>query len=317
MIRVLILYMLFASTFTLGKIALGYCEPVFFIATRMLVGGSLLLGYEYLFNKNQWKFDNQDWPAYLKLMIFHIFFAFNLEFWALKYVSGAKACLIYNLSPFITALYAYHLLKEHLHIQQVLGLIIGFAGFLPILMASAPSEEIVGSILNVSLPELALIGAVASSAFGWITFKKLMRHGCSFVMVNGIAMLGGGIISLIASLTVEGSPKIKMPPIQDAFSAWISNVFHIQSPLIFFIGFALLLIIIANIICYNLYGYLLKRHSATFLSFAGFTCPLFAALFDWLFIGQVITWHFIVTLGMTLIGLYLFYKKEHSLAIEE
>lgn len=317
MIIVLIVYMLFASTFTLGKIALGYCEPIFFVAIRMLTAGFLLLSYEYLTNRAHWKFDFSEWFAYLKLIVFHIFVSFNLEFWALKYVSGAKACLIYNLSPFITALYAYHLLKEHLHTQQILGLILGFTGFFPILLASAPLEDLAGSILNISLPEIALLGAVASSAFGWITFKKLVRHGHSFVFVNGIAMLGGGILSLFSSFLIEGMPKFKVPAVQDAMSAWLSNTFHIQSPIAFFMIYALLLIIIANIMCYNLYGYLLKRYSATFLSFAGFTCPLFAALFDWLFVGQLVTWHFMVTLIITMFGLYLFYKKEHSLAIEQ
>jgi drug/metabolite transporter (DMT)-like permease len=310
MILVLLLYVLFASTFTLGKLALNYCQPIFFIAIRMLLGGFLLLGYEYAFNRAKFKLQRDDYYRYLKLILFHIFFAFNLEFWALQYVSGAKACLIYNLSPFITALYAYHILKERLHKQQIVGLMIGFAGFLPILLACAPSEELVGSLGNISFPELALLGAVISSAFGWIIFKDFMQKGYSFVLVNGIAMLGGGLLSLMASLCFEYRPYFKWPITQDWLSSWISHTFNFYNPVVFFLIYASLLILIANIICYNLYGYLLKKYSATFLSFAGFTCPLFAALYDWLFIGQLIGAPFIISFMIICMGLYIFYLYE-------
>src|SRR5438309_1990146 len=52
MVLVIILYLLFASTFTLGKAALAYVSPFLFIGMRMMLGGSLLLGY-YKFGKKQ------------------------------------------------------------------------------------------------------------------------------------------------------------------------------------------------------------------------------------------------------------------------
>ena len=74
--------------------------------------------------------------------------------------------------------------------------------------------------------------------------------------------------------------------------------------------YTLLLIIIANIIGYNLYGYLLHHYSTTFLSFAGSITPLFAALLAWFFLHETITKGFIMTFVMTLIGLWVFYREE-------
>lgn len=306
MIAVLILYMLFASTFTLGKLALEVVDPLFFVASRMLLGGGLLLGYQYLFNRSRWQFAIKDWALFLQLMCFHMFLAFALEFWALQYVIPSKACLIYNISPFITALFAYFLLNEKMNAQKWLGLCIGFAGLIPLLMSLSPSEEILGSLFKISWPELALFGAVTSSVYGWMLFKQAMNAGYSSVMVNGVAMLGGGVCALATSFATEGIPLLRMPLHGD------TTTFGSLTPLVYYIGYTLLLILIANIICYNLYGSLLKRYSATFLSFAGATCPLFAALFDWYFLGIVVGWHFFATAALTSLGLYIFYQKELS-----
>ena len=75
-------------------------------------------------------------------------------------------------------------------------------------------------------------------------------------------------------------------------------------------AYSIALIIIANIICYNLYGYLLSRYSATFLSFAGFMTPLFAAGLGWLFLNEQVTWHFFATIFMVIFGLYLFHERK-------
>jgi len=75
-------------------------------------------------------------------------------------------------------------------------------------------------------------------------------------------------------------------------------------------GYSLLLVLIANIIGYNLYGYLLSRYSATFLSFAGFMTPLFAALLGWIFLSEPVSWHFFATMIFVVFGLYLFHERK-------
>ena len=107
MFLVILLYMLFASTFTFGKAALTYMQPIMFIGMRMTAAGLLLLGYQYLFNRSKWRIDREDQSTFAAVGFFLMFVSFVAEFWAMQYVRAAKACLLYNLSPFITALFAY------------------------------------------------------------------------------------------------------------------------------------------------------------------------------------------------------------------
>jgi drug/metabolite transporter (DMT)-like permease len=69
------------------------------------------------------------------------------------------------------------------------------------------------------------------------------------------------------------------------------------------------------LICYNLYGYLLRRFSATFMSFAGLTTPLFTALFGWIFLGEVASPAFYLSFSILSVGLLLFYQEELKVAI--
>ena len=69
-------------------------------------------------------------------------------------------------------------------------------------------------------------------------------------------------------------------------------------------------VLISNIVCYNLYGYLLKKYTATFVSFAGFMGPLFTALYGWILLGETVTWHFYASSIIVFIGLYFFYQEE-------
>ena len=297
MILVLIMYMLFASTFILGKAALEYVDPIFFIGFRMTIGGLLLLGYQYIFNRPRWRLDKKDWSLFGQIIIFHIFFAYTFEFWALQYVSGAKACLAYNLSPFLTALIGYFWFAEHMNVKKWLGLIIGFVGFLPIVLEKAPSEP--RGILFISGPEIALFLSVLSAVYGWLVIKRLVKYrGYSAIMINGVGMFFGGLLAFVVSLGVEGMPALKV------------GTHH---GMIAFVSYAFALILIANVIAYNMYAALLKRYSATFLSFAGFSTPLFAALFGWIFLSEPVSWQFFISLSIIFFGLYLFYQEELSL----
>jgi drug/metabolite transporter (DMT)-like permease len=290
MILIVLLYMLGASTFTLAKAALAYTQPIFFIGVRMIIAGVLLLGF-LMVSKITWRFERRHYFLLAQIIVFHIYCAFVLEFIGLKAMTSSKACLIYSLAPFLTALLSYWFFAERLTKRKWAGLIIGFIGFCPIMLKATPTEG--ATYWGISVPEILMILAVFSSAYGWIVMKRLMQQGYSPVALNGISMLGGGLLAFMTS----------------AFFEWNDSALLVTN-MVAFVGYTAALIIVANLIFYNLYGALLYRYSATFISFAGFICPLFAALYGMFFLGEQISWWFFVAVIMIALGLYLFYQEE-------
>lgn len=291
MFLIFLVYILFASTFTIAKLALAYISPLLFIGCRMTFAGALLLLYYNKKKARDCSIGLQHVWLFLQIVIFHIFLAYTLEFIALTKVSSATVCLSYNLSPFFTALFSYILYGETLSKRQLIGLAIGFSAFIPLLW----SELI--QISSLSIHNFTLLAAVASSSYGWIVMRKLMHYGYSSLFINGVGMLGGGLLALAASLGSEHGPAITAP---------------IISSMVYATVYGLLLIIIANIICYNLYSYLLMRYSPTFLSFMGLLTPLFAALFGMAFLHETINREFFLAIGMVLWGLVLFATDKGS-----
>jgi drug/metabolite transporter (DMT)-like permease len=310
---IFLLYFLMASTFTLAKTAVFYMHPVYFIALRMLIAGGALLGFLYWFKNEHFRPVGSNYWEFAKIIIFHIYCAFVLEFWALQYVTSAKNALFYNLSPFITALLTYFLFNQKLSMQKWIGLMIGFAAMLPILVAhSAQEDQFIGWGF-ISLPEFVLLLAVASSAYGWIIMKDLVtKKGYNPTMVNGVGMVGGGFAALITAFYFEGYSPFAWPGhTADMLGTLLAPILGIHATsIVMGILCLVALIVVANIIGYNLYAHLLRRYSATFLSFAGFITPFFASLFGWMFLAEPLTVPFFTSLGLTVIGLYLFYEDE-------
>lgn len=289
MFYVFLLYGLFASVFAISKTGLAYTEPLFFVGTRMSFAGLVLLGYQFFIKKQTFVFKPAIWRCILLLGVFNIYLTNIFEFWGLQYLTAAKTCFIYSLSPFLSALFSYFLFSERLGGKKWVGLIIGFLGFIPILINQTTNEENTGHFFLFSWAELAVIIATVCSVYGWILLKKLVSEfEVSPLSANGFSMIIGGGFALIHSLLVEDWNPV---PITN-FSVYLECT--------------LLLILISNLVCYNLYGSLLKRYSATFLSLAGFTTPLFTALFGWLFLGEEVSMSFFSSFFAVLLGLLMF-----------
>lgn len=296
MVLVAFLYMIIASTFTIGKLALRYLQPIFFIGVRMVLSGLLLLGYLYFFRRSQLIFRREDRWNFLTIILFHIFFSFVAEFWALQYLSSSKVCLFYSLSPFIAAIFSYLWFSEIMTFRKFLGLAIGFCAFLPVFISNTDAGQ--SAVWFLSWPELAMLLSVVSATYGWTVVRQLGRSGYSMFMINGIGMLGGGLLSLVVSFLLKGWPTMHS----------VSG--SLPRDLLAISGYTLLLILLANVVFYNLYGYLLHRYTVTFISFAGFSTPLFAALYGRVFLGESVGGSFFLTVFLVSIGLYIFYQEE-------
>ena len=292
---VILVFALFASIFTLSKEALNYAEPFFFIGTRMGMAGILLLSHQWIFNKEAFKNIKliHFYPLFL-LGFFNIYLANATEIWGLQHMASSKVCLIYSLTPFAAALIAYIVLNEVLSFRKWVGMGIGFLGLAPIIFMQTSSEILSGTFWLFSLAEISIMIAVVSSVYGWVLLKKLITHyNYSFVFANGISMFLGSILILTHSY-LSGESFNPLP------------VFEWQS----FLFYTIVICVISNIICFNLYGFLLKHFSATFMAFAGLVSPFFASTYGWLFLNEIITWHFYVSILFFATGLTIFYLEE-------
>jgi drug/metabolite transporter (DMT)-like permease len=296
MLLVFTLYALFASVFTVEKGAVAYASPFFIVGARMLLAGVLMLGYSFLHDRNSLKISRRTIGKIFLLGFFNIYLTNVLELWGLQYLSSFKTCFLYSLSPFLSALISYFLLDESLHARKWLGLLIGFVGFIPILAEKGSLEELSGIIFGCSIAQNGVLLGVISSVLGWIVLHQLVQgNACPTTVANGYAMLIGGALATIQSLVCE---------------PW--NPFPVTDYPIFFKSTAFLLIV-SNLICYNLYGYLLRHFSPTFMSFAGLSTSLFTAFFGWIFFDEVISLSFFVSLAIVSAGLTIFYLEEIKL----
>ncbi len=293
MFLVILLYALFASVFTISKIGLEYSDPLFFVGSRMMLAGLILLAFQFFYHRESFFVKKEHFFRIFRLALFNIYLTNVFEFWGLKHLTSFKTCFIYSLSPFVSALLSYMIFTERLTLKKWIGLIVGFLGFIPILLSQTALEEETGHLFYLSFAELAVIGAVFSSVYGWILLSQLVKeNGYSPFMANGLSMALGGAMSLFHSSLIENwNPS----PV----SSWMP-----------FLSCTFLLIVISNIICYNLYGELLKKYSPTFMSVAGFTTAFFSALFGWIYLGEVITWPFYLSAMIVFCGLLLFYRQE-------
>ena len=286
---VVALYALLASTFTIGKMLLGYVSPIFLIAVRMTFSGATLLCLFYFINHSACIKRSKDWLMLFALSVIHILIPYATEFMALQKVAPSYAAMIYNLSPLFSAFFAYLVFGEKMTRFQWLGLAVGILGIA--YFANINVFYMQAPIIDKSC--VLLLISVSSASLGWVLVKHFVHQGgYSLFFVNGIAMLLGGLQSLAISSLVE--PQAGLP--------W-GSMYQ-------FGGLLVLITLIANILFYNLYGYLLKQYSNTFLSFVGFLTPLFTAMYDWMFLGERIEMKFFSTIIIVGLGIYIFYKEE-------
>lgn len=292
MLMVIIIFALFATVFPIGKMSMVYVQPIFLTSMRMIWAGILLIGYHRIKYPQGIQWNRRVIINLVSLAVLNIYITNVFEFWGLQYLSAGKACFIYNLAPFASALVSYFFFHEIMTVKKWLGLIIGFMGFIPVLLHSTPAELTIGGIGFLSWGEIALMCAALGTVFGWIIMRQTVKSGIPVIYANGWSMLIGGVAALFTSYAIENWDPLPF-----------SDYTH-------FVSYTLVLMCISNIFCYNMYAHLLKTYTATFLTFFGFTCPLWAALYGWLFLREPITSSFLISCVLVSLGLYIFYSEE-------
>lgn len=285
---VLFNYALWSSVFAIGKSAVLASSPLFLTATRMLIAGFLLIVFQLFRKRSALKLNWRQLASVGLFGFLGVYLANVLEFWSLERIPAAKVCFLYSLSPFLSAFLSYIHFGERMTRRKWLGMGLGICAMVPVLMQQSGGLSALGFL---TWPDLAMFGAVVASVYGWILLRMSLKHASvSTPVANAVGMLIGGLLAYAHSLLVEGTWPVTNT---DDFVWGVSWM-----------------ILISNIICFNLYGLLLKRYTITLLSFAGLLSPVFASVSAWMLLGEPISWTIISCSGVILIALWMVHAEE-------
>src|ERR1700722_1774883 len=191
-----LMFAVWSSVFSLSKLTLQYCPPLFLTGMRMALAGSLLLLFVVCFKRSGFKLNRPMLVSVGLLAFFSIYLTNALEFWGVQYLSAAKTCFIYSLSPFFSAFFSYIHFKEKMNRNKWIGMGISFIGFVPVLMMQTGSEELFNAFSFFSWPTLAIMGALLASVYGWVLLRIVVKdQAISPLMANGTSMLMGGALA--------------------------------------------------------------------------------------------------------------------------
>lgn len=299
MITVIACFALIASAVVSNKILLTtFSFPSFlFVGLRMALSGALLLVY-CIARKSPRLTQSQLKRDIAPIALFAMattFIPSVLKAFALSKISASKTTLLGSISPFVTAIYLYFLRHEKISRKQVLGIFFGIASVVVMLSTSSKAEGLMGEFLQVSWPEMAAIGTVLISQYGWIRVQdELKRDFFAPDEMNGLLQFIGGVFSLIAAYCLGEF-------------ALFAESYSWQ----FYFTFAYT-IVIGNAIAYTIYTVLMKKYSATFIALSGLLVPFFVNMFGIMFGQEQLSVAFFIALALNFAGLRLFYSSKRS-----
>lgn len=291
---VFLVYAIWSSCFAFAKLTLAVAPPVFLTGFRMCLAGIVILAFLFLKKREALNLSGKQIFSLGVLGFFSTYLTNICEYWGLQHLSAAKVCFIYSLSPFFSVLFSYLHFKEKLTVKKCLGIAIGFIGFIPVLKLQTGSEGLFTLWSSFTLPDLAIVCAALFSVYGWVLLRVFVKTDISPLAANGISMLVGGILALVHSLFIDSWTPI--PVAEGHYGIFLYGVVAMT--------------VISNLICYNLYGYMLKRFTATLLSFAGLLSPIFASISSWIILGEKPSVVIFLSTLIVSFGLWIVYHAE-------
>lgn len=288
--ELILAHALFASSFTFGKLGLSYAPPIFFVGIRVVLIGWICMIYNYI-SQQSYDISFNYFGSIFQIMFFQIYLTYILAFIALPYLQSTNYALIFGLTPFFIALFSYIKGHEIITIRKVIGLLIGFTGFL--LTIWLKPDNTMESLGNVSWAEVIMFFSALSWSYGWVIVNKIQstKKPYSSTVINGITLTIGGILLLFSSFLLE---------------EWSSNILYTMW------GFWIALCgsIISTGSSYIINYWFIKKFSATFVLLMIFIDPFYVAFYGRLFLGEEVSGLYFMTLFVIMTGFYIYYKEE-------
>jgi drug/metabolite transporter (DMT)-like permease len=276
-IMVMAFCLLWASAFSVGKMAIADCPPLLFLAVRFLAAGVLMMGLAAA-SGLLWTLSKRDVLVFAALGIANQAVYLGIGFIALKTVSAGLAALIISSNPILATVLAVFLLGERMTWHKVVGLLLGLGGVILIVKSrlALGTDQFGGITLSV----LALFAFVV----GTILFK-LFAPKDGFWIGNAVQSLAAGIALMPFAVAFESFGDVV--PSGRLIAAFAYSV------------------VAVSVFAYLLWFRILAVSGATAASSYHFLIPPLGMMFGWLLLGEHVDLADMLGILPVALGIYL------------
>jgi len=260
-LAILVLTLIWGSTWLAIKVGLGLMPPFSFAAMRFVIASSVLLPFALKTGRGR---IGMNLPMVLFTGLLLIPVPYAITYWGAQYISSGLTAVLFSTLPIFVAVFSMFLLpEEKLSGLKGLGLALGFSGILIIYF-----DDIAVGDYHASLGVGAvLLGSITSSV--GIVLVKRDSHRYNPIMLTAIHFLIGAVVLLpLAALTEE----------------WSDVVFNRSSVLSL-----LFLSLCGSAFAFSLYYWLLTKMHVTKVSLLVYATPIIATYLGWVFLDEGIT----------------------------
>ncbi|WP_208588716.1 DMT family transporter [Gracilibacillus suaedae] len=264
---------LMGSSFAIGKIGLQYVSPLLLVGLRFTLAG-ILMGITVSIFKRRHPVTFREWLRIILIGLFQTTGVMGLIFISMRTITAGETSILTFTNPLLVIILGTLFLGTKYRWSQWLGVIVGFLGVFITLGADLEIQQI-GTVLGFL------------SAVCWAIATLLMnRWGKSLDVwvVTAYQMLAGGVLLLFASAFFE-----KVELVITANSVFI----------------VLWLAIMASIVQFAVWFFLLQNENPGKVSSFLFLAPLFGVLFGWILVGEKLHISTLIGGAVILVGIYL------------
>ena len=269
--------LLWASAFSVAKLAVADCPPLLVLAARFLLAATVMFAVAASTGLPL-RLERRDCLVFAALGITNQAAYLGLSYVGIRSISSGLAALVISANPVLTAIMAAVFLKEQMTWRKAVGLLLGVGG-----VAFVVQGRVAGGLedpVGIGFTIAALISLVG----GTILFKRLAPSGGLWIG-NAVQSLAAGLAMLPFALTFESA--------HDVVPSWR------------LLGSLAYLALFVSIFAYLLWFHLLQVSGATAASSYHFVMPPLGMLFGWLLLGEQVTAVDLLGIVPVAIGIYL------------
>ena len=291
-------FFLWGTAMVAMKGVIPHTTPLFMAGVRLIPAGVLILMVAAFMGKPQ----PQSWLAWLWIIIFALvdgtlFQGFLAE--GLVRTNAGLGSVMIDSQPLAVALLSLWLFQEHIGLWGWLGLGLGITG---ISLIGLPQEwifHLFDSGITISIDnwqelfnrgELLMLLAALSMAVGTVMIRFVCRYADP-VTATGWHMIIGGLPLWGISSVLESQQWENLVP-----SDWLA------------LSYAT---VFGSAIAYGLFFYFASSGNLTSLSSLTFLTPVFALIFGYIFLNEVLTTIQWFGVFLTLISIYLINQRDN------